>query len=69
LAEQFGIEPGAEMKAAIDGAEARDLPIWLIDREVGITLKRAVRSVGFMERLGIMGGLAGSVIPREDVEE
>ena len=26
LAEQFGIEPGAEMKAAIDGAEARGLP-------------------------------------------
>ena len=25
LAEQFGIEPGAEMKAAIDGAEARRL--------------------------------------------
>lgn len=69
LAEQFGIEPGAEMKAAIDGAEARDLPIWLIDREVGITLKRAMRSVGFLDRLGIIGGLAGSLITREDVEE
>ncbi|HOX72655.1 MAG TPA: TraB/GumN family protein [Dokdonella sp.] len=69
LAEQFGIEPGAEMKAAIDGAEARDLLIWLIDREVGITLKRAIRSVGFLERLGIIGGLAGSLITREDVDE
>jgi pheromone shutdown-related protein TraB len=69
LAEQFGIEPGAEMKAAIDGAEARDLPVWLIDREVGITLKRAIRSVGFLDRLGIMGGLAASLVTREDVEE
>ena len=69
LAEQFGIEPGAEMKAAIDGAEARDLPIWLIDREVGVTLKRAIRSVGFLDRVGIMGGLAGSLITREEVEE
>ena len=69
LAEQFGIEPGAEMKAAIDGAEAKDLPIWLIDREVGITLKRAIRSVTFFERLGIIGGLAGSLITREEVEE
>ncbi len=69
LAEQFGIEPGAEMKAAIDGAEARDVPIWLIDREVGITLKRAIRSVTFLERIGIMGGLASSLITREDVEE
>lgn len=69
LAEQFGIEPGAEMKAAIDGAQARDLPVWLIDREVGITLKRAIRSVGFIERMGIVGGLASSLISRDDVEE
>ena len=69
LAEQFGIEPGAEMKAAIDGAEARGLPVWLIDREVGITLKRAIRSVGFLDRLGIMGGLAASLVTREEVEE
>lgn len=69
LAEQFGIEPGAEMKAAIDGAEARDVPVWLIDREVGITLKRAIRSVGFLDRMGIMGGLAASLVTREDVEE
>jgi pheromone shutdown-related protein TraB len=69
LAEQFGIEPGAEMKAAIDGAEARKLPVWLIDREVGVTLKRAYRSVGFLDRLTIVGGLGASLLTREDVSE
>ncbi len=69
LAEQFGIEPGAEMKAAIDGARSRNLPIWLIDREIGITLKRAYRSVGFLDRLSIIGGLGASVLTREDVSE
>jgi pheromone shutdown-related protein TraB len=69
LAEQFGIEPGAEMKAAIDGAEARKLPVWLIDREVGVTLKRAYRSVGFFDRLAIVGGLGASLLTREDVSE
>jgi pheromone shutdown-related protein TraB len=69
LAEQFGIEPGAEMKAAIDGAEARGVPVWLIDREVGVTLKRAYRSVGFFDRLGIIGGLGASLLTREDVSE
>ena len=69
LAEQFGIEPGAEMKAAIDGAEARRLPVWLIDREVGVTLKRAYRSVGFLDRLAIVGGLGASLLTREDVSE
>jgi pheromone shutdown-related protein TraB len=69
LAEQFGIEPGAEMKAAIDGADDRALPIWLIDREIGVTLKRAYRSVGFLDRLSIIGGLGASLLTREEVAE
>ncbi|HEY6939839.1 TraB/GumN family protein [Dokdonella sp.] len=69
LAEQFGIEPGAEMKAAIDGADERGLPIWLVDREIGVTLKRAYHSVGFLDRLSIVGGLGASVLTREDVSE
>ena len=69
LAEQFGIEPGAEMKVAIDGAEARNLPVWLIDREIGVTLKRAYHSVGFFDRLSIMGGLGAGLLTREDVSE
>lgn len=69
LAEQFGIEPGAEMKAAVDGADARGLPVWLIDREIGTTLKRAYRSVGFFDRLTIVGGLGASLLTREDVSE
>ena len=58
LAEQSGIQPGAEMKAAMDGAEAHDVPLWLIDREVGTTLKRAWRSVGFWQRFGLQIGRA-----------
>lgn len=69
LAEQFGIEPGAEMKAAIDGADERGLPVWLVDREIGVTLKRAYHSVGFLDRLSIVGGLGASVLSREDVSE
>ncbi|MGA9343178.1 MAG: TraB/GumN family protein [Rhodanobacteraceae bacterium] len=69
LAEQFGIEPGAEMKAAIAGAEAHDIPVWLIDREVGVTLKRAYRSVGFLDRISIIGGLGASLLTRDDVSE
>lgn len=69
LAEQYGIEPGAEMKAAMQGADARGLPLWLVDREVGTTLKRAWRSLGWRERMGVLGGLVGSVFEREDIAE
>lgn len=67
LAEQSGIQPGAEMKAAMDGAQARGWPLWLIDREVGTTLKRAWRSVGFWQRFVLFGGLLASVFEREEI--
>lgn len=69
LADQSGIEPGAEMKAAMTGAEQRNLPLWLIDREVGTTLKRAWHSVGFWQRFGLLGGLLASVFDREEIEQ
>lgn len=69
LAAQYGIQPGAEMKAAMDGAERANLPVWLIDREVGTTLKRAWRSVGVWSRFGLLGGLIASVFEREQVDE
>jgi len=69
LAEQYGIQPGAEMKAGMDGAEQRALPLWLVDREVGTTLRRAYHSVGFWQRLGLIGGLVASVFERQDIEE
>lgn len=69
LAEQFGIEPGAEMKAAMQGADQRSLPTWLVDRDVGVTLKRTWRSVGFKDKLGILAGLVGGLFERDGVAE
>jgi pheromone shutdown-related protein TraB len=69
LAAQYGIEPGAEMKAAMDGATQRGLPVWLVDREVGVTLKRSWRSVGFFQRFGLLAGMMASVFEREDIAE
>jgi pheromone shutdown-related protein TraB len=69
LAGQYGIEPGAEMKAAMEGADQRGLPLWLIDREVGTTLKRAWRSVGLWLRFGLLGGLLASILEREEIDE
>lgn len=69
LADQSGIQPGAEMKAAMDGAELRDIPVWLVDREVGTTLKRAWHSVSMWQRFGLLGGLLASVFEREAIEQ
>lgn len=69
IAEQYGIEPGAEMRAAMDGAMERNLPLWLVDREIGITLNHAYRGVRFRDRMGILAGLGGSLFAREQIDE
>ncbi|NLB14233.1 MAG: TraB/GumN family protein [Gammaproteobacteria bacterium] len=69
LAEQLGVEPGAEMRAAIEQAQGRELPVWRIDRDVGVTLRRTSASVGFWRRMTLMSGLAMSLIIKDDVDE
>jgi pheromone shutdown-related protein TraB len=69
LADQFGIEPGAEQRQAIASAQARNLPILLIDREIGVTLKRVSRNVSWWKRLGLFAGLVASLTSRERVDE
>ncbi len=69
LAEQFGVEPGAEMKTAMEIGESKQILVWRIDREISLTLKRAYRAVGFWDRLGIVGGLITSLFSSEQVSE
>ncbi len=69
LADQFGIEPGAEMRVATHEAKERDIPLHLIDREIGTTLKRVYRSVPWWKRMGIFSGLLASVLSRDDIQE
>ena len=69
MAEQFDIEPGAEMRVAINDAQAAKLPVLLIDREIGTTLKRIYHSVPWWKRMGLFGGLISSVISKEKVSE
>jgi pheromone shutdown-related protein TraB len=68
LAEQLGVQPGAELKAAAVGARERNLALLLIDRDVGTTLKRAWYALGFWNRAKLMGGLAASLFVDEKVE-
>ncbi len=69
LAEQLGVEPGAEMRAAIDAAAKADLPLWCIDRDVGITLKRLLWGVPWQQRLLLVVGLFTSFLSRDRVTE
>jgi len=67
IAEQFGIEPGAEMQAAMQRAESLNLPLQLIDREIGITLKRTSRRLSWWKRWVLTNGLIASMFSREEI--
>ncbi|NDY95440.1 TraB/GumN family protein [Wenzhouxiangella limi] len=69
IADQFGIEPGAEMKAAIAGAERAGVPIQLIDREIGVTLRRASRRLSLWKRWVMINGLFLSLFSRDEISE
>lgn len=67
LAEQLGIEPGAELRAAAEDAQARGLPLHLIDREVGTTFKRISARLGFFARAKLVGGLLTGLLVDDEV--
>ncbi|GAB3333675.1 TraB/GumN family protein [Marilutibacter aestuarii] len=69
LAEQLGVQPGAELKRAVLEARHRELPVHLIDREVGLTFKRASAKLGFWGRAKLAGGLLAGLLVDEPVAE
>jgi pheromone shutdown-related protein TraB len=69
IAEQFGIEPGAELKAAADAAIAQDIPLQLIDRDLATTLKRSYRAVPWYKRMMLTTGLIMSTVSSDEIDE
>ena len=69
IAQRFGIEPGAEMRAAIAQARDRGARLELIDRDIQISLKRTWSSLGFWQRAKVMAQLTGSIFVGDDLDE
>ena len=69
IAEQFGIEPGAEMRAAAVAAKTHNLPLQLVDRDLATTLRRSYASVPWYKRLYLMTGLALGMVSSDEIDE
>ena len=67
LAEQLDVEPGAELKAAVEDARALGLPVKLIDREVGLTFRRAMQRLGWWGRARTGAGILVAMFGDEEV--
>jgi pheromone shutdown-related protein TraB len=62
LGERFDISPGADMKAAIDAAEALGAGVALVDRDIQITIQRFWARMSLREKLGMVWSLALAVV-------
>ncbi len=69
LGDQLGVLPGTEMLEAINVAKKRDIPIFLCDRDVRVTMRRAWRSTPFFKKSMLVSSLILSVFDTKPVSE
>lgn len=70
IGDDVGVKPGAEMMAAIEAAEEVGANIALIDRDIQITLKRALNQMSLWEKMKFAYGLIASFFTSdEEIED
>ena len=69
LGDQLGVLPGTEMLEAINVAKQHDVPIFLCDRDVRVTMRRAWRSTPFFKKSMLVSSLTLSVFDTKPVSE
>jgi len=57
MGDRFDIEPGADMMAAIEAAEAQGIGVALADRDIQVTIQRFWKRLTFLERVKLIGNL------------
>ena len=68
IGDTYGVKPGDEMLAAVRKAKEINADVILIDRDIGITLKRFWTSLSLFEKLKLLGHLIMDFIKKEEVE-
>jgi pheromone shutdown protein TraB len=58
LGDRLDIEPGADMKAAIDTSEQLGIDVALVDRDIQVTIQRFWARLSFLEKLKLVGSLS-----------
>lgn len=60
-----GVQPGEEMKAAVDSAREGHIPFSCSDRSIQVTLSRAWRLSGLWSKMKLISSLVASVVTNE----
>ncbi len=68
LADDLDTEAGAEIKAAIECANKHNIPLLLIDRDIGITMQRLMHMVRWWEKIFLFNSLFVSFFSQQEVD-
>lgn len=69
IGEEVGVKPGSEMLAATEAAEEVGSQVALIDRDIQITLKRALNSMSFWEKAKFVYNIIASFFSDDETIE
>ena len=69
IGDKLGVKPGSEMLAAIDTAEEIGANVALIDRDISLTLKRAINKMSWIEKAKFLYGIIASFFSDEEIED
>lgn len=69
MGEEVGVKPGSEMLEAAKIAQETNADIALIDRNIQITLKRTIKSMGLKEKLMFAYGIIKETLFGDDEEK
>ncbi len=69
LGSKLGVFPGIELLEAAQIAKENEIPIELVDRDIRITLKRAWRSMSFIQKVKFMSLSFAAVFSNDEISE
>ncbi|HIE34459.1 MAG TPA: TraB/GumN family protein [Candidatus Altiarchaeales archaeon] len=69
IGDKLGVSPGSEMVEAINIGRDRGIEISLVDRDIKITLRRALNIMTLKEKLKLLYALLEGIFEREEIDE
>lgn len=68
IGEKLGVIPGAELLEAVHAAKDVGAQLFLVDRDIQVTLKRTWRNLGFFNKLKMAFQLVSSLLMTEEID-
>jgi pheromone shutdown-related protein TraB len=69
IGDDLGVKPGSEMLAAIETAEEIGAKVALIDRDISLTLQRAINQMSISEKIKFVWGIITSFFSGDEIDD